>query len=811
MLTNYLTVAVRSLLRRKGYSFINIAGLSLGLTCCLLIFQYVAHEYSFDAFHVNARNLYRVTETGSRDKQMESLEGYALGPTLAAEIPEIVQYARLHPDYNEPVISIVEQPEKVFEERRVYYVDPAFLQMFSFPLVRGNASNSLEESGTVLMSESSASKYFGPEDPIGKTLNVTGWINGIFRVTGIFRDVPVNSHLQFDFLLPMADLLQRSNYKDPAQAWHWSNFMTYVQLRPDANIGKVEQKFTDVVMKHRKGDFERTKTSVRVNAQPLDDVHLNDGVFAPRAITGSYRSLYFFTLVGIITVLIALINYVNLATARSLDRAREVGIRKVVGAHRKQLVFQFLTESALTNIGALILAIVLSEVLRPIVNRLAGTSLTGGLWTGPRFWAAFLTTFCASTLLAGLYPAFVLSSFKPASVLKGKSGATSLRLRLRQGLVILQFTASIVLLAGTAIVYSQLHFMRHMDLGITLEQILTVPGPRVISTNTNNIAAMNTLKQELRRIPAIGQMATASALPGEGFNWYTSGLRQTSADPSTAVRGALARVDTAFASLFELTLVAGRGFEGMTAPLVEVQLLPVIANETAIHAIGFATADESLNQLVNMGRAQCRIIGVFKDFSWSSAHSKRESALFALTPSGGKLALKVNTADLAQTIASIRRVYTALFPGNPFEYHFVDERFDEQYRSDERFATLFGVFATLAILIACLGLFGLAAFTAEQRTKEMGVRKVLGASVSSLVALLTRESLLLVLIANLLAWPFAFFIMNKWLETFAYRIDIGMSVFLVAGILALLIALATVSTQAIRAARANPVEALRNE
>jgi len=811
MFPNYLKVALRSLLRRRGYSFINIAGLGLGLTCCLLIFQYIAHEYSFDSFHANAHNLYRVTETGSRDKNPEALDGYALGPALGAEVPEVVQFARLHPDYNEPVISSVENPTNAFEERRVYYADAAFLTMFSFPLVAGDPTRALGESETILISESSARKYFGSEDPMGKALNVTGWISGIFRVNGVFKDVPANSHLQFDILLPMTDLLKKSAYSEPGQEWHWSNFLTYVQLRPDARIADVEQKFTDVVMKHRKEDLERTKTSVTVHAQPLNDVHLNETVFAPRAVTGSYRTLSFFALVGIITVLIALVNYVNLATARSLDRAREVGIRKVVGAHRKQLVMQFLTESALTNLCALVLAIAFSEFLTPFVNDIAGTTISVDPWLSAKFWIAFLAAFSVGTLLAGLYPAFVLSSFKPASILKGKTGPTALRLRLRQGLVILQFTASVVLLAGTAIVSSQLDYVRHMDLGISLDQILAVRGPSVIPKNTNTNAAMRTYMQEIRQIPSIEAMATTTALPGEGFNWYSSGLRRASADPSTGVRGALARVDTNFARLFGLNVIAGRGFEGMTAPVVEVQPLPVIANETAIRAAGFSSNEESIDQLLSMGGTNCKVIGVFKDFNWSSAHTQREAALFSLTPTGDKLALKVNTANLQQTVASLGEIYTRLFPGNPFEYHFVDERFDEQYRTDERFATLFGVFATLSILIACLGLFGLAAFTAAQRTKEMGIRKVLGASASSLVALLSKEFVVLVFAANVIAWPIAFFIMSQWLETFAYRISIGIGSFLVAGGAALAIAWLTVSFQSIKAALANPVDALKYE
>ena len=814
MLINYFKVALRSLLKHKGHSFINIAGLSLGLTCCLLIFQYVAHEYSFDSFNVNGRNLYRVVQTESRngsEPKPESLNGYAVGPALAESVPEVVRFARLHPDYTDPVISIPEQPSQAFEEEHVYYADPAFLQMFSYRLLSGDPARALVDPGTLLLSESSARRYFGAANPMGRVLHVTGWISGDFHVNGVFHDPPANSHLRFDFLLPMADLLQKSRYGDSQAGWNWTNFNTYCQLREGADAGEAGRKLTNVFRSNRETYLKQTNTTVDLSLQPLQDVHLNDTIFAPKSVTGSYRTVYFFTLIGMVTLLIALVNYINLATARSLDRAREVGVRKVIGAQRGQLVLQFLFESVLTVFIASALAIVLADLLMPVVNRLAGAQLTDALWASPRFLATFLATLCIATLLAGLYPAFMLSSFRPAAALKGKAGSFAARHGLRRGLVVLQFAASIVLLAGTAIVYSQLDYMRHLDLGIDLQQILTVPGPRVFSESVEEPRAIQRLTRELRQIPAIRQIATSSALPGLGFNWYSSEFRRENADPSTGVRGALAWIDTSFASLYGLRLEAGDGFKGISAPVPQGQPLPVIANETAIKAAGFITPAEAVNQLVSMGGTTCRIVGVFKDFSWSSAHAPREAALFALTEAGGQLSLKVSTANLPQTIVAVERIYSGLFPGNPFRYAFADEEFDEQYQNDRRFATLFSLFAVLAILIACLGLFGLASFSARQRTKEIGIRKVLGASVAAMVSLLSKELIKLVLLANVAAWPLAYFAMNKWLQSFAYRINVSWWVFALAGGLALVIALLTVSSQAIKAALANPVDSLRYE
>ncbi len=456
-------------------------------------------------------------------------------------------------------------------------------------------------------------------------------------------------------------------------------------------------------------------------------------------------------------------------------------------------------------------ALVLAELLRPLVNHLAGVQLTDWAWSNPTLWTAVLAMFFTGTLLAGLYPAFALSSFKPVAVLKAKAGSSSTRSWLRQGLVVLQFAASVGLLAGTVIVFAQLDHMQNLDLGINLEQILTVPGPRVLAEGAESEHAIQRLINELRQIPAVRQIATSSALPGRGFNWYSSNLRREAADPSTNVRGALAWVDSSFAALYGIELIAGNGFEGISSETPEGEARPVILNETAVKAVGFDTPNAALQQLIGMSGSAFRVVGVFRDFSWSSAHAPIENMLFAIRPVGGQLSIKLRTGNLPQTLATIERIYRTLFPGNPFDYSFVDEKFAEQYRNDRRFAALFGVFAGLAILIACLGLFGLASFSARQRTKEIGIRKVLGASVAGIVALLSKEFVKLVLAANVIAWPLTYFVMNNWLRDFAYRIDIGWWIFALAGGLALIIALLTVSTQAIKAALANPVESLRYE
>ena len=474
---------------------------------------------------------------------------------------------------------------------------------------------------------------------------------------------------------------------------------------------------------------------------------------------------------------------------------------------------QFLLESALTNLLALGLAIMLSMLLLPVVNRVAAVEMSRDLWLDGRFWAAFLGLFGLGALLSGLYPAFILSSFKPAAVLKGKAGAFASRVALRKVLVVVQFTASIALLAGTTIVYSQLSYMRGMDTGLDLEQVLVVEGPRVRSEGSNRVAEMSALKNELRKIPAIQEIGLSSETPGRGFSMYYGRTYPVGADPSTGQLVLGTYIDKDFPGVYGLELVAGQPFyEGMTVP--DSGDVPIMVNETFVQTLGFSSNEEAVNERIAIMRNVYVVKGVYEDFQWSSAHQEREAVLFHFEPGGGSspgdgsISMKVSTQELPGTIAAVEKVYESILPGNPFHYHFADAAFDEQYRADRRFATLFAGFAGIAIIIACLGLFGLVAFTAAQRTTEIGVRKVLGASVGSIVALLSGDFLKLVGLAFLIATPLAYFGMQRWLGGFAFRIELGPRVFLLTGTLVLLVALLTVSYQSIRAALADPVKSL---
>ena len=813
MLKNYFKIALRNFKRQKGYSFINIAGLTLGMACCLLLFQYVAYETSFDQFHTKKERIFRaafdVTQRGV-GQGVFPFAGYIFGPTMAQEVPGIARYTRYHLNYGGAVVSYQSADgDRTFTERSALFVDTTFLSLFDYPLVHGDRTQALRRPQTLLLSASAARKYFGEEEAVGKAVAFTGWVQDTYTVAGVFEDVPPTSHLQFDVLLPMEDLLADGRFEQGDSPWEWRNFITYFELEPNADLAVVEAQLTETYARYMAESFARSQTQATASLTPLTDIHLG-GRWAPATVTGNRRTVYFFTLIGLITLVIALVNYVNLATARAMDRAREVGVRKVVGAQQRQLVSQFLMESALMNLLALGLAVGLALMLLPVVNQVAGVEMSRSLWLDGRFWAVFLGIFGAGALLSGVYPAFVLSSFRPVAALKGKGGGVASRVSLRRGLVVVQFAASIALLAGTLIVQAQLSHMRNLDTGLDLEQVLFIEEPKVRAEGSDRVAEMATLKNELRHFPAVREAAISKTTPGWGFDSYTRAHRAT-ADPSTSQAIGVTPIDADFASVYGLELAAGEGFrEGMARP--DSGAVPVLVNETLIRTLGFASNEEAVGAWITIGTDGSYVIrGVFEDFLWSSARREAEAAMFMYGAEQGHISLKVNTTDLPETIAAIEATYKTLFPGNPFTYHFADAAFDGQYKADQRFATLFAGFAGIAILIACLGLFGLASFTAQQRTKEIGVRKVLGASVAGIVALLSKDFLKLVGLAFVVAVPLAYVGMQRWLDGFAYRIEIGPGLFVLTGGFVLFIALATVGYQAIKSALADPVKSLRYE
>jgi putative ABC transport system permease protein len=815
MFRNYLTTALRSMMKRRGHAAINIIGLTIGLTACLIIFQFVAHERGFDRFHDNLDDLYRVVVSLSREEGESyppaTFTSQAAGPALAATIPGVVRYARVHPSSQPAIITVPGRVDDVFEEPDVLHVDRAFLQMFTFPVLAGSGADALAR-GTVVITESMARKYFGG-DAVGKEIEIRDQASdAIYRVAAVLRDVPPTSHLQFDFLVPIEHLLEAGQYADEAEGgWSFNNFITYVQLESGMDDRSVSEAMTELFVAQRgQAMGEYGFKDLRMTAQPLRDVYLDDQVTAFGTEAGSHRTVRFFTIIGLVTLLIALVNYVNLATARALDRAREVGVRKSVGARRGQLATQFLAESTLTIALSGVLALVAASLLLPMVNNIADVSLSWRQWLSIGFAAGFVGMLLVAAVLAGFYPALVLSRFRPASVLKGNTDTGPSQSVLRQGLVVVQFAAAVVLIGGTAIVFNQLNFMRNMELGIDLDQVITVPGPRIIGDATLT-DARQTLAAELVRLPNVSQVATSMAVPGHQFNWQGASTWRADAEQESAISGVATWIDTTFVALYGFEVIAGRNFSAGDPSWGGGQENPVLVNETAVRELGFASPTEAIDHPILIGGSQARIVGVLKDFHWSSAHTTRRSVFFGRVLAGAHLSLRVAATDLPATLASIEETYMTMYPGNVFHYTFLDEAFGAQYREDQRFASLFGLFAGLAIAIACLGLFGLASFTAQKRRKEVGVRKVLGASEAAIVSLLSREFLKLVAIAILIGSPIAYLLMRRWLEEFAYRIEVGPAVFLIVAGITIAIAIMTVAWQAIRAAMTDPVRALRYE
>ena len=814
MFRNYLKIALRSLNRRKFYAALNIGGLAVGLAACLLIFQYVAFERSYDTFHEDQENLYRVTVTGLRGGEVQTRTAFswsALAPLVQQNVPEVRAAARLHPNYSTGTIAYTDAAGQrhALREEGITYVDPSFLDLYTFPLLRGDPATALTEPHTLLITESAAQRYFKDADPIGQTLDVRAWGDGTYTITGVLADVPANSYFQFDFLLPLDDILQdeHGQYHD-RDGWSWTNFATHLRLHPDADVAAVEEKVAALINEAKRESYEEANLRVTVHLQPLTDIHLYSDFDEDWGALGNYKTVYFFTLVALFILLIAWVNYVNLSTARAVERAKEVGVRKVAGARRGQVVLQFLFESALVNGLALAFAVGLAVLGLPYLNDLAGTTMTTSIWTNPWFWGVFLGIFVAGVLTSSLYPAFILSAFKPVTVLKGSRGTAASRQGLRKVLVVFQFAASIALFIGTYAAFTQVTYMRTLDLGIDIDRMLVIQRPSIVEEEVDFVEQREVLKAELAAFPAISAVTTSTSVPGGGFNLGTTAQKEGApATEREEIHGSW--INYNFVDTYGLQLAAGRNFSEEQATDHEEAIL---INETAVQTFGYASAEAALGQRILVGHSSTfTIVGVLEDFNWMTVKQEVAPYFFMPTRGGRYYSLKVNTANLDETLAAIQATYDAVFPGNPFDYFFVDRFFDEQYKAEQQFGTLFGLFALFAVFVACLGLVGLAAFTAAQRTKEIGVRKVLGASAPTIARLLLLDFGKLVLVALVLTVPLAYFALETWLADFAARIDLTVGLFLLPGLAVVLVALLTVSYHPTRAALTNPVDSLRYE
>ncbi|MCP4727618.1 MAG: FtsX-like permease family protein [bacterium] len=807
MYKNYLKIAFRNIKNHKSYSFINIAGLAIGLACCMLILLFVQDELSYDKFHNNADNIYRIavdTNINGVFRPYSIVPGIT-GQAFTEQIPEVTANTRFmsFAILGQGTNTIITYEDKTYEENNIFVATPTFFDIFSFHFVSGSRKNVLSEPGSVVIPEKIAEKIFGDEEAIGKTINHSQF--GDLTVTGVIRDIPRNSHFRFDYLFSINTLAE--NVRNAVlNTWRPLRLWTYVIIEPGADISGIEAKMNSIASTTAIGDRAReTNSAFDFKLQKLTDIHLRSDRELELDANGNITFIYVFSAVAAIILIIACINFMNLSTARSIKRAREVGMRKVFGAYRKNLIIQFLSESAVTAFLSFIIALILVYLLLPAFNGIANKELSIEMITSRNVLLGISMILIFVGLFAGSYPALFLSAFTPIKVLRGALSGSAKSSSIRKALVVFQYTISIALIISTFIVVDQLSYMRSKDLGFEKEQILVIQ-----MNNPMNLLRSQSVKVELQQNPDIINTAFSSSVPGRehAIPFYETGENLST---DTYYMDSIF-IDWDFIETYGIEVKEGRNF---MREMGTDTLTAFIINETAAEKIGWTNnaLDKDITlKFGNVLNKPGKIIGVIKDFHGRSLKRKIEPMVLTFIQARYQfVSLRINTDKVPGIISFLEAKWKTLEPNTEMNYFFMDEAFENSYRADQKLAEIFKYFAFLAIFIACLGLFGLASFTAEQKTKEIGIRKVLGAPANSIIAHLLKDFTTWVLLSNIFGWPIAYYFMNKWLQNFAYKTGIGWTIFVISGILALVIAIATVSFQVIKAAHQNPVKSLRTE
>lgn len=787
MLKNYLKIAFRNLLKYKIYSIINIFGLSVGLACCILIMLFIRDELNYDKFHKNADQIYRVVvEFKYRDRPDHFAHTQApLAPALLNEFPEVLNAVR----FARRSEVLIAYNEKYFWEKTLMLADPSIFEVFTFPLIKGNSKTALSDPNSIVITQRMTQKYFSDEDPIGKILKIGDEWAKDYKVTGILKNIPSNSQLQFDFLISFAN--QKGNI-----SWGAWNYSTYIQLPPNYPPHKLEYRLPDLVGKYMD---EETRAGSILHLQPLTRIHLHSNLRDDLPTNRDLSHLYIFSGIALLILMLACINFVNLVTARSTIREKEVGLRKVVGANRSQLILQFLGEAVLLSFFAFLLSFILVEILLPVFNTISGKEMTFHLVHDFPFIITMIGLMFIVGILSGSYPAFVISRFQPVSIFRKGFGekASVHPSTSRKCLVVAQFAISIMFLFSTALMHQQLRYIRNKNLGYDKEHLVVLP---IYYRDVQPKCEL--LKSEIMQSPLIVNATKTSYLPSQLVNYqniWWEGLPEKNAYISWI------DVDHDFIQTLGLKIKAGRDF---SREYPTDQRGAYILNEAAVEMIGWESPVGKQFEIVDRGE----VIGVINNFHFQSLHQKIQPLVLYIYPESFRyMLIRIRAEDTSKSLKFLKQKWEELFPGRLFEFSFFDEDFDRIYKTETRLAKTFNYITGLAILIACLGLFGLASFTTLRRTKEIGIRKVLGASISGIVILLSKDFLKWVLVANLIAWPLAYFAMNKWLQNFAYRTNIELSMFLLAAALVFVTALLTIIFQAIKAALTNPVDSLRYE
>ncbi len=805
MIRNYIKTAFRSLLKNKGFTALNVFGLALGLATCLIIVFYVFDELNFDSYNKKADRIYRINE---EIKFGGNENSYAVSPAPAAaalksDFPEIEQAARFRNQGG----NLVKKGNQNIKEDLMIYADNSILDIFTLPMIFGNPGTALSEPNTIVITERIAKKYFNRTNVVGQVLTFNN--TDPYKITGVIKDIPLQSHFHFDFFIAMAGLQESRD-----NAWFSSNFNTYILLKPGADVKKLSAKLPEFLHKNAGPQmesilhltfekFEQTGDYFKLNLIPLKKIHLESNSVGELAANGNIQYVYIFSAIAIFILLIACVNFMNLSTARSANRAREVGVRKVLGSPRKYLIAQFLTESIMVTLAAAVIAVFVALALLPSFNQMAAKELTVTSHMVIRLVPVLLAVVLIIGFLAGSYPALFLSGFQPINVLKGKLAAGFKGGRLRSFLVVSQFAISIFLIIGTLVIYNQLKYIQSKDLGYNRTHVLIVWGPFGESARA--------IKGEVKHIAGVQNATLTMCLPTVNYGNSTSFFKDPMVDQKKALLTQEWTVDENYINTLGIQMLSGRNF----SKDILMDSTAVVINESAAKLLNFT---DPLNQFLyspsdNMATKMNKyhIIGVMKDFNFKSLRENVTPLLLTLGEDRGALSMKINSSNIPLLLDQVKDKFKQLASDQQFRYSFMDEDFDSIYRAEERMGKIFITFTSLAILIACLGLFGLAAYAAEQRTKEIGIRKVLGASVITIVRMLSVDFIKLVIISILIASPLAWFAMQKWLQGFAYRQEIQWWVFAIAGLGAILIAFITISFQSIRAALANSVTSLHSD
>lgn len=807
MIKNYFKTAWRNLWKNKTFSAINIFGLSIGIAAFLLIINYLRFEYSYDDAHEKKDRIYRVpmmTKEKGGKEQTFAFTYPAVAPALKKDFPEIEETARFRRQG-----GIVKHGEQMIAEAgAIYYADASLFKIFSFRFIKGNANTVFKELNDAVITAETAKKYFGDADPVGKALN---YRDEDYIVKGVLEDIPANSHIRFNILLNYEKYIQITNGRANT-SWGWSDFYTYVLLKPGTNAKALEAKFPAFTEKYMGTTMAQEGFENTFYLQPLEDIHLRSRYDYELAGNGDLSYLKYLGIAALFILFIAWINYVNLSTAHSLDRSKEVGIRKVVGAGKFQLVRQFLAESLFLNLIAIIIGVLIFRLTLLPFSNLVEKDISYLNITDWRFWIFMIVLFLLGSLLAAFYPAFVLSSFQPVYSIKTSQGATGLKGGknfLRKSLVVLQFVAAIVLISGAIGFYQQLRYMQTRDLGVNIDQTLVLQ--QSSSLDSVSLPAFTSFVNDMKANAAVQSITASTSVPGAevgGSSGYV--LRNSESVKRCRNLG----VDKNFIPAYGLTVIAGRNFSNDLVITDTNTVVNILLNETAVEVFGLTKAEDALGKFISDGNNyQYKVIGVVKDFHQESLQHSFDPIVFYPEQERfmGNFSLKLNTADLPAVMSFVKQKWTVHFPASPFRFFFLDERFNAQYKNDKLFGTVLWLFTAIAVTIACLGLFGLSLFTITKRSKEISIRKVLGASLLQITGMITKDYLKLVLIAGIVALPVAYMLVSNWLKDYAFHIGIGFWFFIIPLLMIMSIALLTVLYQSLKAAITNPVKNLRNE